>query len=103
MSGKNVGDVARGLKGAVNNPNNSEGAKQSAQERLNQLEESGEINSQAAHDGQVLRGHKARCHEQPQEFSGGKGPLEADHRGFGCLRGVEAAGSFSLESCDFCN
>jgi len=58
-TGKNPGNVARGLKAAISNPNNSDESKQNAQDRLEKLEASGEINSQEAHDGQVERGHKA--------------------------------------------
>ena len=46
--------------GAISNPNNSEEAKQRAQDRLSQMEQSGEANSAEAHAGQVERGHKVR-------------------------------------------
>ncbi|CDO72336.1 hypothetical protein BN946_scf184977.g33 [Trametes cinnabarina] len=55
----NPGNVARGLKGTLSNANNSEEAKERAAERLQQMEESGEIDSPEAHAGQVERGHKA--------------------------------------------
>jgi len=57
MSGKNPGDVARGLKGASNNPNNSEEARESARDRLDDLERN--MDKDEAHAGQVERGHKA--------------------------------------------
>ncbi|KAI0079603.1 hypothetical protein K474DRAFT_1658962 [Panus rudis PR-1116 ss-1] len=59
MSGKNPGNQARGFKAAISNPNNSEEAKEHAQQALNELEESGAINSAEARNGQVERGHKA--------------------------------------------
>ncbi|OSX67660.1 hypothetical protein POSPLADRAFT_1051786 [Postia placenta MAD-698-R-SB12] len=55
----NPGNVARGLKGAISNPNNSEEAKQRAQDRFNDMEARGEVDSAEAHAGQVERGHKA--------------------------------------------
>ncbi|KAI0735272.1 hypothetical protein C8Q76DRAFT_791838 [Earliella scabrosa] len=55
----NPGNVARGLKGAMHNPNNSEETRADAERRLNEMYENGEVDSQLAHDGQVLRGHKA--------------------------------------------
>ena len=51
--------------GAINNSNNSQEAQDSAQERLNQLEQSGELDGQGAHDGQVKRGHKV-IHHSPR-------------------------------------
>ncbi|PCH33554.1 hypothetical protein WOLCODRAFT_147645 [Wolfiporia cocos MD-104 SS10] len=55
----NPGNVARGLKAAISNPNNSEEAKQNAQGRLNDMDSRGELDSAEAHAGQVERGHKA--------------------------------------------
>ncbi|KAI0778079.1 hypothetical protein BD413DRAFT_608744 [Trametes elegans] len=55
----NSGNVARGLKAAISNPNNSEEAKQRVSERLQQMEEAGEVDSAEAHAGQVERGHKS--------------------------------------------
>ncbi|KAI0669998.1 Conidiation protein 6-domain-containing protein [Trametes maxima] len=55
----NPGNVARGLKAAISNPNNSEEAKERASNRLAQMEDSGEIDSPEAHAAQVERGHKA--------------------------------------------
>ncbi|KAI0762887.1 hypothetical protein C8Q74DRAFT_1292462 [Fomes fomentarius] len=55
----NPGNVARGLKAAMNNDNNSEETKADAERRLNEMHERGEVDSQEAHDGQVLRGHKS--------------------------------------------
>ncbi|KAJ8482759.1 hypothetical protein ONZ51_g5145 [Trametes cubensis] len=55
----NPGNVARGLKGAMANPNNSDEAKERVAQRLHQMEESGEVDSAEAHAGQVERGHKA--------------------------------------------
>ncbi|KAI8986918.1 hypothetical protein BD414DRAFT_487464 [Trametes punicea] len=55
----NPGNVARGLKAAISNPNNSEEAKERAQERLRQMEESGELDSREAHEDNVAIGHKA--------------------------------------------
>ncbi|EKM60967.1 uncharacterized protein PHACADRAFT_204111 [Phanerochaete carnosa HHB-10118-sp] len=55
----NAGNVARGLKAAVSNPNNSEEAKERAQQRLNDMEASGEVGSTEAHMAQVKQGHKA--------------------------------------------
>ncbi|CCM00932.1 uncharacterized protein FIBRA_02979 [Fibroporia radiculosa] len=70
----NSGNVARGLKGAVSNPNNSEEAKQRAQDRLDEMHASGEANSSEAHAAQVERGHKAamsnpRNSEEAKEHS----------------------------------
>ncbi|KAI0639307.1 hypothetical protein C8Q77DRAFT_1152293 [Trametes polyzona] len=55
----NPGNVARGLKAALSNPNNSEEAKERVAQRLEDMEASGEANSAEAHRGQVERGHKA--------------------------------------------
>ncbi|CCM00931.1 uncharacterized protein FIBRA_02978 [Fibroporia radiculosa] len=55
----NPGNVARGLKAAISNPNNSEEAKERASERLRQMQESGELDSQEAHGANVAIGHKA--------------------------------------------
>ncbi|KAH9937594.1 uncharacterized protein B0H18DRAFT_1113410 [Fomitopsis serialis] len=55
----NPGNVARGLKAAVSNPNSSEEAKERAQARLEEMEQSGEANSAEAHNAQVRQGHKA--------------------------------------------
>ncbi|KAI0330282.1 hypothetical protein GY45DRAFT_1370857 [Cubamyces sp. BRFM 1775] len=55
----NPGNVARGLKAAISNPNNSEEAKERAQERLEQMDDSGELNSREAHEDNVAIGHKA--------------------------------------------
>ena len=45
--------------GAISNPNNSDEAKQRAQDRLHQMEESGEAHGHVAHTAQVAQGHKA--------------------------------------------
>ncbi|EPT04236.1 hypothetical protein FOMPIDRAFT_84659 [Fomitopsis schrenkii] len=58
-SNANPGNVARGLKGSLNNPNNSEEAKGRAQARLDEMEQSGEANGADAHNAQVRQGHKA--------------------------------------------
>ncbi|KAH9835649.1 uncharacterized protein C8Q71DRAFT_908085 [Rhodofomes roseus] len=55
----NPGNVARGLKAAVSNPNNSEEAKERAQARLDEMEQSGEAYGTEAHNAQVRQGHKA--------------------------------------------
>ncbi|KAH9898503.1 Conidiation protein 6-domain-containing protein [Cubamyces lactineus] len=55
----NPGNVARGLKAAISNPNNSEEAKERAAERLRQMEANGELNSSEAHEDNVAIGHKA--------------------------------------------
>ncbi|GJE86028.1 conidiation protein 6 [Phanerochaete sordida] len=55
----NVGNVARGLKAAVSNPKNSEEAKDRAQQRLDEMESSGEAHSEDAKMAQVKQGHKA--------------------------------------------
>jgi len=55
----NPGNVARGLKAAISNPNNSEEAKERASERLQDMQESGELESKEAHDANVAIGHKA--------------------------------------------
>ncbi|KAI0757101.1 hypothetical protein C8Q80DRAFT_1131982 [Daedaleopsis nitida] len=55
----NPGNVARGLKAAMNNPNNSEETRADAERRLNEMEQSGEANSKDAHNAQVTQGHKA--------------------------------------------
>ncbi|TBU64965.1 hypothetical protein BD310DRAFT_866481 [Dichomitus squalens] len=55
----NPGNVARGLEGAANNSNNSEEARADAQRRLDEMDESGQVDSAEAHAGQVERGHKA--------------------------------------------
>jgi hypothetical protein len=43
---------------AISNPNNSEEAKERAQDRLQEMEQSGELDSSEAHAAQVERGHK---------------------------------------------
>ncbi|KAI0670001.1 Conidiation protein 6-domain-containing protein [Trametes maxima] len=53
------GNVARGLKAAISNPNNSEESKERASERLQEMEQSGELDSPAAHEDNVAIGHKA--------------------------------------------
>ncbi|KAI0335373.1 hypothetical protein GY45DRAFT_1317328 [Cubamyces sp. BRFM 1775] len=58
----NPGNVARGLKAAISNPNNSEEAKERAAERLQQMEASGELDSREAHEDNVAIGHKAAMH-----------------------------------------
>ncbi|KAI0932319.1 hypothetical protein AcW2_000986 [Taiwanofungus camphoratus] len=55
----NPGNVARGLKAAISNPNNSEEAKGRASERLQEMQETGELDSTEAHDANVAIGHKA--------------------------------------------
>ncbi|KAI9063578.1 hypothetical protein FKP32DRAFT_1571456, partial [Trametes sanguinea] len=46
-------------KAAISNPNNSEEAKERAQDRLRDMEESGELESREAHEDNVAIGHKA--------------------------------------------
>ncbi|KAI0778077.1 hypothetical protein BD413DRAFT_608742 [Trametes elegans] len=53
------GNVARGLKAAISNPNNSEEAKERASDRLQEMEETGELNSREAREDNVAIGHKA--------------------------------------------
>ncbi|EMD41785.1 hypothetical protein CERSUDRAFT_110351 [Gelatoporia subvermispora B] len=55
----NPGNVARGLKAAISNPNNSEEAKERASERLQEMELSGELDTTEAHEANVAIGHKA--------------------------------------------
>lgn len=55
----NPGNVARGLKAAISNPNNSEEAKERASERLQELQDAGHLDSREAHDANVAIGHKA--------------------------------------------
>jgi len=55
----NPGNVARGLKAAISNPNNSVEAKARAQERLDQLRASGALDTREARNAQVATGHKA--------------------------------------------
>ncbi|KAH9922690.1 hypothetical protein B0H21DRAFT_163896 [Amylocystis lapponica] len=59
MASSNVGNVARGLKAAISNPNNSEEAKERASQRLEGMRASGELDTQEAHDANVAIGHKA--------------------------------------------
>ncbi|EPQ60862.1 hypothetical protein GLOTRDRAFT_135467 [Gloeophyllum trabeum ATCC 11539] len=57
---KDVGNVARGHKAAINNPNVSEEAKDHSRQVLEELEQSGELeNANTNHEGNVARGHKA--------------------------------------------
>lgn len=58
-SGADPSDVARGLKGALHNPNVSEEAKRADKQKLRELEKSGALDSEAAHLKNVERGHKA--------------------------------------------
>ncbi|KAH9944470.1 uncharacterized protein BXZ73DRAFT_96960 [Epithele typhae] len=55
----NPGNVARGLKGAISNPNTSDDTRERVQNRLNEMYERGELDSPEAHAAQVERGHKA--------------------------------------------
>ncbi|RPD82661.1 hypothetical protein L226DRAFT_607753 [Lentinus tigrinus ALCF2SS1-7] len=55
----NPGNVARGLKAAVSNPNNSEETRADAQRRLDEMIDSGDATSTQAHNAQVKQGHKA--------------------------------------------
>ncbi|KAI0735273.1 hypothetical protein C8Q76DRAFT_791839 [Earliella scabrosa] len=55
----NPGNVARGLKGAISNQNNSEETRADAQRRLDEMYERGEVDSKEAHNAQVIQGHKA--------------------------------------------
>ncbi|OCH96505.1 hypothetical protein OBBRIDRAFT_787064 [Obba rivulosa] len=55
----NPDKVARGLKAAISNSSVAEDAKESAKERLRQMEESSEIDSSEAHQVNVASGHKA--------------------------------------------
>ncbi|KAI0777733.1 hypothetical protein BD413DRAFT_187625 [Trametes elegans] len=52
------GNVARGLKAAISSPYNPQAAKQRAQERLQQMEASGELDPREAHEGNAIIGHK---------------------------------------------
>ncbi|KAJ3534394.1 hypothetical protein NM688_g7144 [Phlebia brevispora] len=54
----NPGNVARGLKAAISNPNNSEEARERAQERLDEMNSRGQLGQQA-HEAQIRTGHKA--------------------------------------------
>ncbi|KAI0724449.1 hypothetical protein C8T65DRAFT_734072 [Cerioporus squamosus] len=49
----NPGNVARGLKASINNPNVSEEAKERSAERLQEMERSGELESREAHEDNV--------------------------------------------------
>ncbi|TFY55415.1 hypothetical protein EVJ58_g8271 [Rhodofomes roseus] len=55
----NPGNVARGLKAAISNPNVSVDAKERAAERLDSMQDSGELESREAHEANVAIGHKA--------------------------------------------
>ncbi|RPD63043.1 hypothetical protein L227DRAFT_572896 [Lentinus tigrinus ALCF2SS1-6] len=55
----NVGNIARGLKASITNPNVSEEVKERNQERLQEMERSGELDSSEAHEDNVAIGHKA--------------------------------------------
>ncbi|KAH9937592.1 Conidiation protein 6-domain-containing protein [Fomitopsis serialis] len=55
----NPGNVARGLKAAISNPNVSDEAKERAAERLDSMQDSGELESREAHNANVAIGHKA--------------------------------------------
>ena len=44
----------------ISNPNTSEEAKERAKERLQEMEDSGELGSREAHEAQVKTGHKVR-------------------------------------------
>ncbi|THH02854.1 hypothetical protein EW026_g59 [Hermanssonia centrifuga] len=58
----NPGNVAGGLKATISNPHTSEEAKERANERLQDMEESGELDHKEAHDAHVARGRKAALH-----------------------------------------
>ncbi|KAJ3534395.1 hypothetical protein NM688_g7145 [Phlebia brevispora] len=58
MSG-NPGNVARGIKAGITNPNVSEDKKQELRERLDDMESSGAAHGQEAKSAQVKQGHKA--------------------------------------------
>ena len=79
---------------AISNPNNSEEARESARQRLEDMNERGEVDSAEAHAGQVERGHKvgpvmnaiyapglslmlpsSGCHLEPQQQRGGQTAL----------------------------
>ncbi|RPD63045.1 hypothetical protein L227DRAFT_608960 [Lentinus tigrinus ALCF2SS1-6] len=49
----NPGNVARGLKAAVSNPNNSEETRADAQRRLDEMIDSGDATSTQAHNAQA--------------------------------------------------
>ena len=51
--------VCASSEAAVSNSKNSEEARADAQRRLDDMRESGEVDSAEAHAGQVERGHKA--------------------------------------------
>ncbi|KZT74717.1 conidiation-specific protein 6 [Daedalea quercina L-15889] len=54
-----INSVARGLKAAISNPNVSDEAKERAAERLESMQETGELESREAHEANVAIGHKA--------------------------------------------
>ena len=47
-----------GAEAAISNPNNSEEAKERAQQRLKEMDQSGELRSEEAHLDNVKIGHK---------------------------------------------
>ncbi|EPT04235.1 hypothetical protein FOMPIDRAFT_1046108 [Fomitopsis schrenkii] len=55
----NPGNVARGLKSAISNPNVSDEAKERAAERLEAMRDEGQLDSRRAHNANVVIGHKA--------------------------------------------
>ncbi|KZT30335.1 hypothetical protein NEOLEDRAFT_1125844 [Neolentinus lepideus HHB14362 ss-1] len=61
-----LGNVARGHRAAINNPNVSEEAKGHSRQVLSEIEKSGEVDDDSTrsstatgHEGNVARGHKA--------------------------------------------
>ncbi|TFK57354.1 conidiation-specific protein 6 [Heliocybe sulcata] len=63
---KDLGNVARGHKAAINNPNVSEEAKDHSRQVLDELEQGGKVentstgrSSGGGNEGNVARGHKA--------------------------------------------
>ncbi|KAI0724447.1 hypothetical protein C8T65DRAFT_626499 [Cerioporus squamosus] len=55
----NPGNVARGLKAGLSNPNTKEENREKIENRLKDMQASGEANSDEAHAAQVKQGHKA--------------------------------------------
>lgn len=88
---------------AISNPNNSEEAKERAQQRLQEMDESGELRTEAAHLDNVKIDHKVRpcpvpaCHrevgthrcfttgccQEPERQPGGQAALQGNARGSG--------------------
>ncbi|TFK46976.1 hypothetical protein OE88DRAFT_1739012 [Heliocybe sulcata] len=56
---KDIGNVARGHKAAISNPNVPEETKERSRQVLEDLEESGELDSAESRNANIARGHKA--------------------------------------------